>query len=424
MVLWGRKDKDRHENGNSKKSEESSMSSYKRGSVLSVLVLILIISMASAASAAVATSVGSGVDPATDGNLVVFARTDGKEIHLFDLVTKKDFKIKTTLSCYPDIDFSTNTLVWCENGKAPRLSVYNMKTAKTINIAPVEAWTDAAISSGRIVWSRQGNVNLYDVATKTQSVVAAGYNPDISGDNIAYEVGDGSVAIYNLASKTTKVVPHEGDLTDLDISGDYVVFTDHMGNLAQYVIATNEYKVINVNNIPGHSDEGVLYDYARCGPVVVYDRPRDDSMGLAGVYVYDDGRSTLGLLNYTGDNTGARVDISGDPAHGFNVVWGFVAKADGAKKVNGGIYTATFAPTDTGNLVQTGHLHVDTGRDGTSIAVYQKDRFIVANSGRTLEADIPVGEYMLIISGMGDPATTSQTFTLTEAGVYMNYPIN
>lgn len=381
-----------------------------------------------AASAAVATSIGSGVDPATDGGMAVWARTDGKEIHLFNLVTGKDFKIKTTLSCYPDIDVGTNTLVWCENGKSPRLVVYNTQTAKASYIAPVEAWTDPAISWGRIVWSYQGNVNLYDVATKTQSVVAAGYNPDISGDNIAYEAVDSAgghyIAIYNIASKATVTVSRDGDLTAPQISGDYVVFTDPRGYLARYILATGEYKVINENSIPGHSDERELYSYAPCGPVIVYDKTHDGPMGLAEIYAYDEGRSSLVPLNATGDNTGARVAISGDSMHGYSVVWGFVPKADGAKKVNGGIYVLAYAPTETGNLVQVGNVYVDTERDGTRISVFQKDKLIATKSGRILDVDLPAGEYLLILTGMGDPATVTQTFNLTEEGIYMDFPNN
>lgn len=405
------------------------MGSFKRKLAFSALAMVLIILMATAALAVAIKPLGSGVDPATDENMAVWARADGKEVHLYNLAIWKDSKIKTSLSCYPGIDVSTNTMVWCENGKSPRLTVYNTKTKKANYIAPVEAWTKPAISNGMIVWSYKGIVNLYDIATKSRSVVAAGYNPDISGGNIAYEAvaagtGEHDIVIYNIVSKENVTVDHVGDLSNPRISGDYVVFRDEMGNLAQFILATGGYKVINVNNIPGHSDEGNLFSYAVRGPVVVYDTSLDGPMGWAGVYVLDDGRPSLVPLSATGDNTGARVAISGDTMHGFDVLWGFVPKADSNKKVNGGIYYLHYDPTDAVDLIKTGNLYVDTQRDGTRIAVFQKDRFITAKSGRILDADLPVGEYMLILSGMGDPATVTQRFNLTEGWNPLVFPIN
>lgn len=377
--------------------------------------------MSAAASAVAVTSIGSGVDPAIDGQMITWARTDGKEIHLYDKAIGKDLKIKATLACYPDIDISTNTLVWCENGKAPRLAIYDIKARKANYIPLPEAWIKPAISNGKIVWSAKGNINLYDVATKSQTVVATGYNPDISGDNIAYEAVDSAgghyVSIYNIVSKGIFTVSQEGDLTNPRISGDYVIYTTGAGNLAEYIISTGEGRIINENNIPGHSDERELYSYALRGPIVVYSKSHDGPMGVAGVYVYDDGLRELRLLNATGDNTGATLDISGDSSGSYDVVWGFVGKADGAKKVNGGIYLASYSQTDIG----IGNVYIDAGGDSAKIAIYQNGKLIAAKSGRIFEADLPVGAYMLILSNMGDPATVTQTFDLTNEGIYMEF---
>jgi len=384
------------------------------------IVLVLFLLMATAASAIAIKPIGSGVDPATDGNMAAWARADGKEVHLYDLATWKDSKIKTSLSCYPDID--SNTLVWCENGKASRLVVYNIKMAQVSYISPVEAWTKPAISNGKIVWSSKGGINIYDVLTKEKAFVSNGYNPDISGDNIAYEAvdinGEHDIAIYNIVSKTTIIVQHEGDLTYPQISGDYIVFRDEMGNLAQFILATGGYKVINENNIPGHSDERELYSYALRGPMVVYDKAHNGPMGLAGIYVYDDGLPVLSPLSITGDKTGANVAISGDSSSGFNIVWGFVANAESAKKVNGGIYVSAYSP------IKTGHLYINTGGDEAKIAIYQNGKLILAKSGRNFDVELPIDEYMLVLSGMGNPATVTSLFNVTEEGVHMDFPNN
>lgn len=388
-------------------------------------VSLLLMIMSAAASAAVVTRIGSGVDPAIEENMITYGRTDGKEIHLYNLATGKDIKIKTTLACYPDIDISSNKLVWCENGKAPRLVIYDIKTGKpTYNIKLAEAWVNPSISNGKIVWSDKGSINLFDISTKSQSVIASGYNPDISGDNIAYEAVDSEgghyIAIYNIATKTTVTISQTGDLTNPRISGDYVIYTDSGGNLAQYILATGENKVIAEITIPGHSDERELFSYALRGPVVVFAKSHDSMLGLAGIYAYDDGLRKLSFLNATGDNTGSMLDISGDSSSGFNIVSGFVGKADSAKKANGGIYVTQYVSYDTG----TGNVYIDTGRDEASIAIFQGSQGVLSKNGRTFEANLPVGKYMVILSGMGNPAVIIQTFELTSEGIFMDFSGN
>lgn len=387
-----------------------------------VLAVIFFLSMtvSIAASAAVVKSIGSGVDPAIDGSKITWARTNGNELYLYDLATAKTSKITTSLSCYPDIDVSSNTLVWCENIKGPRLAVYNMGTKKARYIPLSEKWVRSSISNGKIVWSTKGSINMYDVSTGQQAFVANGYNPDISGNKIAYEAVDTEgghyIVIYDIVSKDIATVSRDGDLTKPKISGDYVIY-DYMGNLAQYNVATGENKVLNENNIAGHSDEGELYDYALQGPVSVYAKSHDSMMGLAGVYVYDSGTEDFQWIRATGDKTGVTIDISGDST-GMNIVWGFVPDSESSKKVNGGIYLTPYVQAETGPL------DINTWRDGAKANIYGSDgRFIVSASGSTMHENLPFGGYTVTLSGMGEPATRSMSFNMTGEGVYMDFPV-
>lgn len=224
------------------------------------------------------------------------------------------------------------------------------------------------------------------------------------------------IVIYDIMSKEIATVSRDGDLTNPKISGDYVIY-NYMGNLAQYVIATGENRIINENNIAGHSDENELYSYALQGPVAVYAKSHNNMMGLAGVYAYDTGTGELQFMRANGDSTGSTMDISGDST-GMNVVWGFVSNSESTKKVNGGIYLSSYARTEVGPL------DINTGRDGSRADVYgSAGNLILSASGSSVHENLPFGEYMVVLSGMGDPATRTMSFNMTGEGVYMDFPV-
>jgi len=381
--------------------EESIVSYLKKKLAFLSLALILFILMASAASAVAATKIGSGMDPEIDewNATVVYTRAGGEAVCVYDLLTQQTVKIPTVLSSNAAVE--DDKLVWLQGGKVPQLVIYDRSTKEKIYLK-ADAGSNPAISGNIVTWSASGVVYTYNIINKVSTKIANGYNPDIDDINahkLVYEsvdsTGEHDIVIYDLVSKTSQIVPYEGDLTGPKVDGIKVVSLDYHGYIVEYNMDKGTTRIVSVDNYPGHSDDGDIYSYAVSGFNTAYGRPYDNGMGFAGVYSSDEYSDVVKniFLNKTGDTTGATVDV----ARGV-YVWGFVSSAFDSKKANGGIYMCS-SP-----VPETGRVNVYTDEPTARFDIYIGDVFYCSGFGESWSSELPVGDnYMIVFSNKQNP---------------------
>jgi beta propeller repeat protein len=255
------------------------------------LALILLILVSTVASACNIQKIGSGSEPAIDGNKIAW--TDGGVIHIYDLTTKNDTKIGSSAASHPAI--SGNKLVWLNKSTGvPKFTIYDIKTkARSYITKNINTDSVPAIYGSRIVWSATGNIYLRDISKSTQTKIAAGSNPDIYGNMISYDsysTGDTSqIYVYDITTKKAIDVSQYGDNTASHICGNKVIWSDfytRLGNIRMYDLATKKQKEVTTGDDMAGYDTGGATDIS--GKTVVYLKHNNlMQMDLGNVYVYD-----------------------------------------------------------------------------------------------------------------------------------------
>lgn len=187
--------------------------------ISTALILMFLVCLSSVASAWQLTTVGTGHNPATYGNLVAWsdgASGNGGNIHVYDLSAKKDTLINSSSASYPAI--YGNTVVWRDSSNGvPMLTVYDLKSkSKSYVTQNVDSSSIPMICGNIITWSANDGVYMRDISKSTQTMIGTGTNPDIDGTKIAYTndtggafadmfgLGIGSVInVYDTSSKKT-----------------------------------------------------------------------------------------------------------------------------------------------------------------------------------------------------------------------------
>lgn len=296
--------------------------------ILAVLAFICLIGLISIASAAQITKIGIGHDPAVYGNKITWSDTDGS-IHIYDLIAKKDIKISSSKTSYPAI--YGNKLVWHdESSGTSRLTVYDIPSgARSYITQDVDSNSIPAIYGNRVVWDSNDNVYMRDISTSTQTMIAAGTNPDIYDTKITYTYDSGDrpqAYVYDVATKTKIKASSGGDLYNPHIYGNKVIWSDfntRIGYISMYDLPTK--KIIDVtsdntnsgdpNNPDCGCDTGFHNDIY--GDKIVYSKITNDCMGNAGVYVYDIGTAQRTRIFDTGNSVFTTPNI-----YNNIVVWG------------------------------------------------------------------------------------------------------
>ncbi len=255
------------------------------------LALTLLILASTVASACNILKIGSGSEPSIDGNKIAWK--DGGVIHVYDLTTKNDTKISSSVASHPAI--SGNKLVWLDKSTGvPKLTVYDIKTkAKSYITKNIDADSIPVIYGSKIVWSAIGNVYVRDISTSKQTKIAAGSNPDIYGNKISYDsdsAGDTpQIYVYDITAKKAIDVSLYGDNIASHIHGNKVIWSDfytRLGNIRMYDIATKQQKEVTIGDDMTGYDTGGATDIN--GNKVVYLKHNDlTQMDLGNVYVYD-----------------------------------------------------------------------------------------------------------------------------------------
>jgi len=299
--------------------------------VLAVLTSMFLISLVSVASAAQITKIGEGRDPAIYGTKVTWSDNSGS-VHVYDLTTKKDTKISSSSSSHPVI--YENKIVWLdESSGAPKLTVYNIKTAGRSYITKnIGSRSIPAIYGNRIVWNTNHTVYMRDISKSTQTWIAEGYSQDIYDTKLVYSANSRDMAdifSYDITTKkTTLISPYSGSIDNPHMYGNKVIWVNSRsgtGYIDMYDIVTKKTTEVTSdhtgNTLNGSEDldagcdTGFHIDIN--GNKLVYSKSGNDQFGTAGVYVYDilSAKSTL-VYNYPKD-TDTTPDI-----YGSTVVWG------------------------------------------------------------------------------------------------------
>jgi len=255
------------------------------------LALTLLILASTVASACNIQKIGSGSEPAIDGNKMAW--TDGGVIHVYDLATKNDTKIGSSAASHPAI--SGNKLVWFDKSTGvPKFTVYDIKTkARSYITKNIDTDSVPAIYGSRIVWSAIGNVYVRDISKSTQTKIAAGSNPDVYGNKISYDsdsAGDTpQIYVYDITTKKAIDVSQYGDNIASHIYGNKVIWSDfytRLGNIRMYDIATRQQKEVTTGDYKTGYDTGGATDIS--GNRIAYLKHNDlMQMDLGNVYVYD-----------------------------------------------------------------------------------------------------------------------------------------
>ncbi len=163
--------------------------------VFTALALMLLMCLSSVASAWQLTTVGTGHNPATYGNLVAWSEGtsgNGGNIHVYDLSAKKDTVINSSSASYPAI--YGNKVVWRDRSNGmPVLTVYDLNSKTSSQITQnVDSNSIPVICGNLIAWSANDGVYMRDISKSTQTMIGTGVNPDIDGTKIVYTNDSGS----------------------------------------------------------------------------------------------------------------------------------------------------------------------------------------------------------------------------------------
>jgi beta propeller repeat protein len=315
--------------------------------IFAALALIYLIGSISAASAAQVSKIGDGRDPSIYGSKVAYTDLSGY-IHLYDLSTKTNTKLSSSMASLPDI--YGNKMVWYDTASGvPRITIYDIPSkSKTFLTKNISEGSIPHIYGTRVVWSSDGGVYLRDISTSTQSKIADGREPDIYDTKVVYltdtEVPDadiGATRMYDVRTKVKNTIS-TGDHYQPHMYGNKIIWSDfytRSGWIQMYDISTrvtiDATSDTTGNTLPGlvGSDAGCDTGTHACidGDKIVYSKCSSDQFGRAGIHVYNITSKQSSAVNNYPDYTCTTPEISGK-----NVVWGM--SDDSADT---GIYIAT-----------------------------------------------------------------------------------
>jgi len=367
----------------------------------------------SAASAAQVTRIGNGSDPAIYGSKVTW--TDGGVINVYDLTTKTDTTVNSSVASYPAI--YGNKLLWHdESSGTPRLTVYDISTAaKTYIIQNVDQYSRPAIYGNRIVWCANNSVYLRDMSTSTQAKIGNGSDPDIYDTKVVYysytedpEV-DITIRMYDINTKEKITVNSHGDPNIPHIWGTKVIWADaynHQGYIAMYDTSTKN--IIDVTHQLDTDPNGNEYGASTGTHIaiqndkIVYNKCVDDYEGKPGVYVYNISTGQSTQVSGYENNILTTPDV-----YDNTIVWGIDNKYSGDVTSDNGIYVIDLSTADTLPPVAAFTANVTSGNVPLTVL------FTDTSNGGT-----PTSWYWDFGDGINSKHAQTATHTFTKTGTY------
>jgi len=309
----------------------------KRLSISVVLALLLLSFTAAAAITQVSPEGVTGKGPVTNGNKVIYVDSSSR-IHIYDVAKMKDVRISKlgkanfrVQAAFPAV--SDNKLVWLEmGGKKPQLIVYDLASGRWSSIrtdgsAVIDESSKPAISGGKVVWSANHKIYLRDMDAHIQRYIVDGDDPAIDGDKIAYTRDDDErpdVYYLDLAENKDQetLVSNEGDNYYVQLSGDKIIWSDfntRTGHIDMYDMSSKQ--IVEVTSPNDEKDgeevgEDTGIHPGISGNKIVYEKYATDSMGSAGIYVYD--ITSLSVVQISGISA---LQESDPVISGNRVVW-------------------------------------------------------------------------------------------------------
>ena len=188
--------------------------------------------------------------PAIYGNKIVWSANSN--VYIRDISTRTQTKIAAGTN--PDIYGNMVSYDSDSAGDKPQIYVYDIITKKAIDVSQYGDNVASHISGNNVIWSdlytRLGNVRMYDIATKEQVEVTTGDDmtgydtggaTSIGDNNIVYlnhnDLGNmelGDVYIYNIATGKSKQLS-SGNTAQTPVVSDNVVVWSESGSIYMYV---------------------------------------------------------------------------------------------------------------------------------------------------------------------------------------------
>ena len=287
----------------------------------------------------VTTSTTSQIDPAIDGDIVVYTdlSNGNADVYYTDLTTGLETQVSATPGMQQLQDVSGGVIVYTDhdpvtggsvikafdvaggltstvvsataNDSNPTISgslvvfqgfgsnydiyAHDLSVGATVALnATTENETRPRVEGSRVVFQRQTggaswDVVLYDLVVGSEALIAAGLalqpTPDISGDRVAYltgVAGDTDIAIYDLRTGLTSIVALPGDQSRPRLSGDLLAY-DNFAGAEMDVVARHIQSGVEVH-IPGLGTHEFLNDIT--DGRLAY---TSDASGNFDIWVYD-----------------------------------------------------------------------------------------------------------------------------------------
>ncbi len=290
-------------------------------------VLLLVGTLVPAASAEV-TKIGTGFDPAICKDAVVWYDADGA-ISYYDIADGSRSIIAEANGSYPHAYGSR--VVWMDDSSQDlRMGVYDLDLMQISYVCgEFDEFSRPRISGKNAVWGAGGEIYLCDVEARESRAIAKGYDPDVSGDRIAYvarEERGAVIRVYDANDGTVLTIPYMGDVYSPRIDGWRVVFAtayDGSSDLYSYDLSREQLAQVARCDIVSVSSErpdyrGLLDESEIRGNRIAYVKSVSDDFGDAGIWIYDaaiGGKSMpVGLRGIVE----LSIDISEDA-----IVWGY-----------------------------------------------------------------------------------------------------
>ena len=252
----------------------------------------------------ITTSVAQASSPAISGDKIVWqdSRNGNSDIYIYDLTTKTETRITTSVAQAGSPAISGDKIVWQDyrSGKSD-IYIYNLTTSTETQITnDTFDQVSPAISGDKIVWQdyRNGNTDIYMynlttlAETKITTSIVNAQSPSISGDKIVwsdYRNSNADVYMYNLSTGVESQITSDlSNQYNPSISGDKIVWEDWRNNYSQAYLGILDTTPPSFASLPSVNTQINVTpnQIIRTSPLVVQTKPIDAGSGVQRVEYY------------------------------------------------------------------------------------------------------------------------------------------
>jgi hypothetical protein len=241
-----------------------------------------------------AIQVGTGQDMAVDDHFAVWSNGGIIVCNLTDGTTQQI----AASGSHPRVSGSVVAFLNTSTS-SPAISIYDLTTGSTRSIVShVDEKSRPDISGSGLVWSTDGHLYLYDLATGWQIPLGNGSMPEISEGRIIYVYdgyNDTEVHLLDLGTGDDRRLSSGGLPGYPHLSGNYAIWSDldtRSGHIILYDLITGKETELT-SGISDSGQEGVDcgedtgFHTDINGNLIVYSKVTTDCLGQEGIYVYD-----------------------------------------------------------------------------------------------------------------------------------------